>query len=106
MTPPKEFVFQTPNYWVLAEVPSSSGNGTYEIRTSKNDSKTYCTCKGWIFKARKGDGICKHIAQYKRAKPAEAVVVYSFDEFVRVKRSLAIVTDTVAVKKNASVRRA
>jgi hypothetical protein len=89
---PKEFVSETPNYWVLARVPSSSSDEVYELRTSKNDAKTYCTCKGWVFKARKGDGVCKHIAAFKKQKPQEQVTVYSFDEFVRVKRTLAIVT--------------
>lgn len=102
---PKEFVSQTSNYWVLAVVPSSSGNGSYELRTSKNDGKTYCTCLGWIHKARKGDGVCKHIAAFKKQKPAEAVTVYSFDEFVKVKRTLAIITDAEVSTAETKVRR-
>lgn len=98
-------VSETGNYWVLARVPSSSSAEVYELRTSKNDGKTYCTCKGWIFKARKGDGICKHIAGFKREQPAEQVIVYSFDEFIKVKRAITIIDDMPDVSKQINVRR-
>lgn len=107
MASPKKFLRESGNYWVLAEYGSKSNPTAkpHEVRTSKNDGKTYCTCLGWIHKARKGDGVCKHIAAFKSKEPAEAVTVYSFDEFVKVKRALAIVTDTAPVVAETKVRR-
>ena len=106
MTTPDKFVRETEHYWVLAEEESESRPGKfYEIRTSKRDGKTYCNCPSWIFKARKGDGICKHIANYKRHQPEAPVVVYKFDEFVAVKRGIALMQGG-AVKTDVKVRRA
>jgi predicted nucleic acid-binding Zn finger protein len=106
MTPPRTFVRETKNYWVLAEVPSDSSDQVYEIRTSKNDEKTYCTCKGWIFKARKGDGICKHIRRFKQEQPEQEVVVYKLDEFLAVKRTLVLDDDAGSVRKTVKTKRA
>jgi hypothetical protein len=93
MKTPSKFISETYNFWVLAVVPSSSRpDKSYEIRTSKNDGKTYCTCPGWIFKARKGDGLCKHLLAQKKAKPAEELVVYKWEEFVAVKRGIVLNT--------------
>jgi len=107
MTPPNKFIRQTENYWVLAEMESSSSPGkVYEVRTSKNDSKTYCNCPGWIFKARKGDGICKHIAKYQKEKPVEEVIViYKLDEFLSVKRNIVLNLELGPTGINVSVRR-
>lgn len=107
MGTPKKYLRDSTNYWVLAEYGSKSNPAAkpHEVRTSKNDGKTYCTCLGWIHKARKGDGVCKHIAAFKSKEPAEAVTVYSFDEFVRVKRTLAIVTDAEVSTDQTKVRR-
>lgn len=100
-------------YEVLKVVNSSSNpNVTYEIRKSHQDGKTYCTCKGWIFKARKGDGICKHIAAYKAELAAagrtEEVVVYTLEEFqqaMKVSRANTIVDESDNLKKNIRVKR-
>jgi hypothetical protein len=102
---PKATIRETENYWVLAEEESSSSPGTFhEVRTSKRDGKTYCTCKGWVFGARKGNGICKHIRAFKMRAPAEPLVIMNFEEFVAVKRGIQLISDG-AVKANASVRR-
>jgi hypothetical protein len=76
----------------LDTVESSSHPGKfYEIRKSHQDGKTYCTCPGWIFKARKGDGVCKHIAAYM--KKGYKVVVYKLEEFLEVKRARPVLYD-------------
>jgi len=41
---------------VVQQFPSSSGDGTHEVRISRVDGKLYCTCKGW--QMRKD---CKHL---------------------------------------------
>jgi hypothetical protein len=75
-------------YVVLKIVQSKSNpDKTYEIRESHQDGKTYCTCPGWIFKARKGDGICKHIAEYKAHNPNLKVVVMELADFLTIKRA-------------------
>lgn len=101
---PRNFERETDKYYVLRTVASKSNPSlSYEIRTSKQDKKTYCTCPGWIHKARKGDGLCKHLLEFK-AKTFEPVVVYKWDEFVSVKRGVSLITDA-EVSKNVSVRR-
>jgi hypothetical protein len=103
ITPPASFIRDTPNYWVLEEAPSKSSPGKFhEVRMSKNDGKTYCTCLGWIFKARKGDGICKHIAAYM--KKGYEVVVYKIEEFIAVHRAQPVL-DEGAVKKKVNIHR-
>ena len=105
MTKPDKFARETDAFYVLADMPSESNPAkSYEIRTSKRDGKTYCVCPAWIHKARKGDGICKHIATFNRTAPAP-VVVYSFEEFVRVKRGLSLITDDSVVNPTNKVRR-
>ena len=75
-------------YEVLLVVQSKSNpDKVYEIRKSHQDGKTYCTCPGWIFKARKGDGICKHIAEYKLRNPNLQVVVMALADFLDIKRA-------------------
>ena len=72
-------------YEVLEVVKSESNpDKEYEIRKSHQDGKTYCTCPGWIFKARKGDGICKHIRAYM--DKGFKVVVMKLEEFLEVRR--------------------
>lgn len=106
MAKPDKFVRETENYYVLADMPSESNPAkSYELRTSKRDGKTYCVCPAWIHKARKSDGICKHIASFNKTVSVP-VVVYNFDEFVKVKRGLFITDDTKAVKTDVKVRRA
>jgi hypothetical protein len=98
------FERETEKFFILRTVPSKSNpNISYEIRTSKQDGKTYCTCPGWIHKARKSDGLCKHILSFK-AETFEPIAVYKFDEFVSVKRGLSLTSDA-EVSKNVSVRR-
>jgi len=105
MTEPQNYKHQTENFWVLEYYKSSSSDKNYEVRTSKRDHKTYCTCRGWIVKLNQSKvtgkpAECKHIKMYKAllktsATPqaAEAVVVYNFDEFIAVKRSLDLTPD-------------
>jgi hypothetical protein len=91
-------------YKVLIVVRSESNpDKTYEIRTSHQDGKTYCTCPGWIFKARKGDGICKHIAAYRRSNPENQVVIMTSDDFENFRRAIP----QLAIKrvKNTDVKR-
>ena len=91
-------------YEVLAVVKSKSNpDKTYEIRRSHQDGKTYCTCLGWIFKARNGDGICKHIKEYMAAKPETPIVVMTHIDYENFKRALP----QVAFKKvkNTAVHR-
>ena len=81
-------------YEVLETVESESHRGTfYEIRKSHQDGKTYCTCPAWVFKARKGDGVCKHIAAYRSRHTEENVVVMThadYQEFRRAMPKLAV----------------
>ena len=103
-TPPASFIRETANYWVLAEYRSkSSPDKVHEVRTSKNDGKTYCSCLGWVFKARKGDGICKHIAAYM-AK-GHVVVVMNLEEFLAVKRACTLITDDANLANDVKVKR-
>lgn len=80
-------------YEVLARVKSTSNpDKTYEIRKSNRDGKTYCTCPGWIHKARKTEGgMCKHLAKYiyEQAKEGVTVVAMKFSDFVRNKIDLS-----------------
>ena len=99
-------------YDVLDRVESSSTPGEfYEIRTSHRDGKTYCTCKGWIFKARKGDGVCKHIRKYlnkKNFKTTEEakLVIYKLDEFLAVKRANTLIdADSSGMRNKLRVNR-
>ena len=97
----------SPYFDILEVVESASRPGkTYEIRKSKQDGKTYCTCPAWIFQARKGNGICKHIAAYI-ARVGETVVVYGIEEFMTLKRSGKLfVPDTdIKVPKIINVKR-
>ena len=90
----------TKPYDVLETVESSSRPGEfYEIRKSHRDGKTYCTCKGWIFKARKGDGICKHIADYIRR--GAQVIVYKYEEFMELRRGEKLDATPAAEPKRA-----
>jgi len=103
---PSKFIRETDAFYVLADMPSESNPAkSYELRTSKRDGKTYCVCPAWIHKARKGDGICKHIAAFNRTVPVP-VVVYNFDEFVKVKRGIHLICDTKSVESEVKVRRA
>jgi hypothetical protein len=76
-------------YEVLEVVRSKSNpDKTYEIRKSHQDGKTYCTCPGWIFKARKTEGgMCKHLLAYvgHATKKGVKVVVMTAKEFLRGK---------------------
>lgn len=76
-------------YEVLKVVESDSRPGEfYEIRRSHQDGKTYCTCKGWIFKARKGDGVCKHIAAYQAEHHEEKIVVMTHSDYESFRRAI------------------
>lgn len=92
-------------YTVLIVVKSDSRpDVTYEIRQSHQDGKTYCTCPGWIFKARKGDGLCKHIKAYMANNAATPIIVMTHIDYENFKRALP----QLAIKKvrNADVKRA
>lgn len=74
---------------VLDTVESSSRPGKfYEIRKSHQDGKTYCTCPAWIFKARKGDGICKHIKAYKERHTETPILVMTHTDYENFRRTL------------------
>lgn len=45
---------------LICSVASSSGGGTYDIKYSTRDGKTYCTCRGWIAAGKISGGGCKH----------------------------------------------
>ena len=107
MANPKKFMRETDNYWVLAEYKSKSNPSAkaYEMRTSKNDGKTYCTCRGWIVALNAGHSICTHIRQFKAGKEAEPIVVYDFESFAKVKRGLSLITDDSSVNPTNKVRR-
>ena len=93
-------------YWVLAEYlsKSSPNKPAYEVRTSKQDGKTYCTCRGWIVALNAGHSLCTHIKQYKQGKTAEPIVLMDFEAFASVKRGL-VLTDDATVANNVKVRR-
>ena len=95
-------------YWVLAEYGSKSNPSApkHEVRTSKQDGKTYCTCRGWVVALNAGHSICTHIRQYQSGKEAEPIVVMDFESYAVVRRGISIIDDTKAVKKDAKVRRA
>lgn len=89
---------------VLERVESSSRAGVfYEIRKSHYDGKTYCTCPAWIFKARKGNGICKHLAVYLEALKSSGkeakIEIYTADEFAKVVQILRENPDLTTLKK-------
>lgn len=81
-------------YDVLLVVQSESHpDKHYEIRKSHRDGKVYCSCPAWVFKARKGDGICKHIRAYMDNHREQQVVVMTqaeFNEFRRAMPQLAV----------------
>jgi hypothetical protein len=93
MTKPSKFLRETEHYWVLEEYQSKSEPGKiYEVRISKRDEKTYCTCRGWIVKLNQSkrtglEAVCKHITIFRSTNKAEKIVVYTLDEFNSVKRS-------------------
>lgn len=79
-------------YEVLHVAPSKSTPGvTYEIRKSHQNGKTYCTCPAWVFKARKGNGICKHIAEYM--KTGHVVVLMTMEDYLMAKRPKLVLYD-------------
>jgi hypothetical protein len=107
-------MIETESYFIVDQYPSSSSPGKiHEVRTSKRDGKTYCSCRGWIVKLNQqkaggGPAICTHIAQYMSkqkttAKPVE-VIVMDFESFASVKRGIAITSDA-KVASNVKVRR-
>lgn len=106
MGSPKKFLRETSNFWVLAEYKSKSNPSAkaYEVRTSKNDGKTYCTCRGWIVALNAGHSICTHIRQYKAGKEVEPIVVMDFESYTKVKRGLQLITDA-DVSADTKVRR-
>jgi hypothetical protein len=75
---------------VLHTFPASKGDAVWEVRRSNHDGKVYCTCPGWVFKARQTTGVCKHIAAYlamlKKDRPGETISVYTWDEYQEVLR--------------------
>lgn len=73
---------------VLKVVESESRPGTtYEIRKSHQDGKTYCTCPAWVFKARKGNGVCKHLAAYQAEHHHETIVVMTHTDYENFRRA-------------------
>jgi len=114
MTTPKKFLRDTDKngklavYWVLAEYGSKSNPSAkpHEVRTSKQDGKTYCTCRGWVVALNAGHSICTHIRQFKLGKENEPIVLMDFESFTKVKRGLSLITDDSSVEQVNKVRRA
>lgn len=106
MATPKKFMRETSNFWVLSEYKSKSNPAAkaYEVRTSKNDGKTYCTCRGWIVALNAGHSVCTHIRQFKAGKEAEPIELMDFESFAKVKRGLSLTTDA-EVGSDTKVRR-
>jgi hypothetical protein len=78
-------------YWVLAENESGSSPGKiHEVRTSKRDGKTYCTCRGWIVALNAGHSVCCHIRDYKLAAKTELVVMNK-EDFAAFKRGISLI---------------
>jgi len=94
-------------YWVLAEYGSKSNPSApkHEVRTSKQDGKTYCTCRGWIVALNAGHGLCTHIKQYRSNREVEPIVIMDFESFAAVKRGISIIDDGEVGNVN-KVRRA
>lgn len=106
---PEAFVKETGNYWVLETYSSKSSDKTHEVRTSKNDGKTYCTCRGWIVKlnqskATGGRPECTHIEQYRSVKKDVVIEVMNFEDFAAVKRGIQLIDDG-DVQSSVRVRR-
>ena len=99
-------------YWVLEEYLSKSNPNKppYEVRTSQQDGKTYCTCRGWIVKLNQsketgGRPECTHIKQFRKVKREVTIEVMNFEEFAAVKRGIPIITETASVDTTTRVRR-
>ena len=106
---PEAFVRESENYWILQEYESKSSSSIHEVRTSKNDGKTYCTCRGWIVKLNQsketgGRPECTHIKQFRKNKKAVAIEVMNFEDFANVKRGIQLIDDA-KVGGNVKVRR-
>lgn len=107
---PTTFIRETEHYWVLAEYPSKSSPGTvHEVRTSKRDGKTYCSCRGWVValnqlrkKGAKGEAMCCHLKDFKRSKPTEVIEIMDNDSYVN--RHLGLILG-VRLGQNPDVRR-
>lgn len=98
---------ETPVYWVLAEYPSKSSPGTvHQVRTSKQDGRTYCTCRGWVVKLNqnKGEAICTHIAQYKKSNATKVITVYDMESYLVFTRGPRII-DGGPVSESVTVTR-
>lgn len=100
-------------YWVLAEYESWSEPGKfYEVRTSQRDGKTYCTCRGWIGALNKlrrigskGEAVCCHIELFREQRPAEPIIAMNFEDFVHVKRGIALGNTIIINPQTATIRR-
>ena len=90
---------------ILETVASESTPGKeYHIIQGK-DGKVYCDCPSWIFKARKSNGLCKHLVAY--VARGNQVVVYGIEEFMTLKRSGKLFVPDTEIKapKIINVRR-
>ena len=101
MVAPKKFLRETDHYWVIGEEPSDSSDDVYEIRTSKRDGRTYCSCPFWYRTLQPrwsgAQGICKHLRRFmdKQATKTlaypdevEQVTVYDLDSWAVAKRTM------------------
>lgn len=112
MTAPVTYLSHTANFWVLAEYESSSSPGkVYQVRTSKNDEKTYCTCRGWVNKLNQAkrtgcEAVCTHISQFRKAQPAVSITIATeLSSVVVVKRAGFMADEPATLNKNVKVRR-
>ena len=93
---------------VLESYPSSKDpDFMWEVRRSHYDGKVYCTCPGWIFQARKKDGICKHIRMYlaalKGKNPDATIQIYTIEEYNNVLQLHRETGDSLAPKTANSI---
>ena len=114
---PTKFIRENDDHWILAEyIPSKpvyyktgekkGQKKLWEIRTSKNDESTYCSCPNWVTRLHSdGDKNCKHLLLFKAEQPTETIVMMNTDGYLRrgsaMVAAVPIVNHDVMVKRNS-----